>query len=217
MCYRLVVGILFIGLTIIIQAQTDSVKVTKPDSVVNKDTVTINKPVEKKMPEGVILNFSAYDTIVKTNRKKVIAKVLDINIFDIEVVYPNTSKSQTINTSIVKEIRYANGRVRVVDNRPEVQEKDWVSKGEVDWKDILVTYDAAEITGMIEKGPISITYESNRMDVKSDYMEKMAIISLKRKAFKMAATAVLLTNKDVKREYGEYPKLTIKGVAYSNE
>lgn len=215
--------IVFLIGSVTLKAQPDSVNIVKSDSTTltpaDSNSVKIQQKPNNtgKQPEGQLMNFSAYDTIVKTNRKKVIAKVLNQNLFDIEVIYPGNNKTQTISTSVVKEIRLANGRVKVVDNRPESQEKDWVNKGEVDWKDVIVTNDAAQITGLTEVGSIEISYESNKMDVKTDYMEKMATVSLKRKAFKMAATTVLITGKDVTREYGEYPQLTLKGVAYTKE
>lgn len=158
------------------------------------------------------------DKIIKKNGDSILCKILNKNLFEIEYVKDADKKHYKISSSVVKEIYYANGKYDLVDNNPEKKKKDWaLTHVDPDWNKIIITYEASDVAGLVEKEPIDAFFESTKMTADNEFLEKNAYSILKKKASSMKATTVLIIEKNINRTYGELPNITVKAVAYGKE
>ncbi len=67
----------------------------------------------------------------------------------------------------------------------------------------------------LKKCPIEAVFEAKKMNTTNELMEKNVIAILKKKAYSMKATAILIIEKNINRMYGELPSIEIKAIAYA--
>lgn len=157
------------------------------------------------------------DTIIKKSGGKMRVKIEGKNLFEILFKMPGQKITKKMSTSSIREIRYANGKIEVLDNNPEKRPKDWIPPvSEVEYSKITIAKDESEIGTLIEMGKLEAIYESKKMMTENSFLEKNALIILRKKAVALKATTILVTFKEITRQYGEYPSITMKATAYGS-
>ena len=196
----------------------------KDTAITQKDTITTKKdslvapsitiPIKNKEE-----NAAACDTITKKSGFAILGKVLEKNLFEIKYIKKGEKLERKISTRELKSVHYANGKFELIDNTPEkTVKKDWVTAtAEVEWKRIKCVYKEVEVAGMIDKGIVEADYEAKKIIMGNDLLERNAIIILQKKAYTLKANFILITKKDIKREYGEIPSISMSARAYSKE
>jgi hypothetical protein len=175
-------------------------------SVTAKDTSV----TEIKNPETPGL-----DKIIKRSGDSIMCTVLNKNLFEIEYCKPQSKTRLKISTANVKEIYFANGKYELIDNAKEKNKKDWtVTSSEAEWKSVVITSDPSDVAGLSEKGQVEAVLEAKKMTTDNETLEKNANAILKKKAFSMKATHVLVTDKKFMHNYGEMPGIKLIGTAY---
>ena len=194
----------------------DSTKVSEnktqnPENV--KDSLTPTSLTKQQISNDT----TDLDKITKKNGEVLMVKVINKNIYEVEYKIPGEADSKKMNKANIKEIRYSNGKVETLNNS-EKKQKDWVvAPAENDWSKIKVVYNASDVAGMVEKGPIDSEFEAKKMNTEDETLERSAIVVLKKKAFALKANTILITEKTFDRQYGEFPAIKIKAIAYSKE
>jgi hypothetical protein len=156
------------------------------------------------------------DQIVKTNGEIIQCKVKSRNLFDITYFLPTDKSELTISCSNVKEIHYANKNIEVIDNNPKKRKKDWVAKPtEKVWDKVIVTENPNDVTSLVEIEKLEVNWESSKDKVTNSSLEKSALTILQRKALKLNANILLITDKKISRSYGELPSIYIKASAFN--
>ncbi len=192
--------------TISVAKDTSHLKVSQP---LKKDTSKIETPMPR---------ISDFDKIMKRNGDSILCNITSKNLYEVEYTKPKSKTKLKLSTANIKEIFYANGKYELIDNTPEKKKKDWtVAASEIDWKNVTITYEPTDVTGLIEKGQIDAYFEAKKMTSENEVLERNAYAILKKKAYSMKATIVLITDKKFNRMYGEMPSITIIGVAYGKE
>lgn len=200
-----------LGGLILSSVKNDSTLVDSIKSTSSDENASVNKHDSLPVAEG-------FDKIVRKSGKIIECKVTYKNLFEITYITKGEKNESRISTSQVKEIQYADGKVFVVDNTPDKGKKDWaVKKSQQEWEKIVITSEPADVAGMKEKGPIEASFEAQKFNVDNETMERSILIMLKRKAFNLKASHVLIVDKVVNRMYGELPSMKIKAIAYISE
>ncbi len=203
----------------------DSTKVLQKDTtaVIQHDSSSKVIPSFKKdsvvsRPEIKEASSTPVDTIFKKSGFAILGKVLDKNLFEIKYIKKGEKLERKMSTRELTSIHYANGKFELIDNTPEKSKKDWVTAtSEVEWKRVKVVNDEASVAGMVEKGDVEVDYEAKKINMGNDLMERNAIAILQKKANALKAEVILITSKDIKREYGEIPSIRMTAKAYSKE
>ncbi|MGC8824394.1 MAG: hypothetical protein ACP5PZ_07325 [Bacteroidales bacterium] len=162
---------------------------------------------------------SAPDTIIKKSGVPIIGKVEGKTKFEVLVRLPGAKDVQRVNNSVIKEIRYGNGTIEIVEARTGQMSKEQV-QGKIkskDWTGILVANEGSDLSGYTEKGEIEVKYEATRMNMSNSELERNGIILLRKRAATMGGSVIKITAKSIVREYGSFPSITMKALVYSTE
>jgi hypothetical protein len=218
------------------EQQPDSIQNTSPDSIQvqiadttspfisipenkpqtsdsSKPVVPIVKPVNNAVsyPQAT----QSLDKIIKLNGEELNVIIKEKKESEVRYYNPGSPVIKRVLASQVKELRFADGRVIEINPKANFNTKKWeVSRAAKNWNEIPVTFDPAEITGLTEMGPIEVEWTSEKLTADNDYLEKYATSYLKKKAYKMKASAILITEKTFNRQYGEVPSIKMKCIAY---
>jgi hypothetical protein len=195
----------------------DSVSISVIKDTLNKKLLPPNVKDTLKVASQNPLNADL-DKIIKRNGDSILCKIIGKNLYEVEYSKPQSKTKLKLSTANIKEIFYANGKYELIDNTPEKKKKDWtVASSEVEWKNITITYEPTEVKGLIEKGQVDAFFESKRMSTENELLERTSYVILKKKAYSMKATIILITSKKFSRMYGEMPSITVIGTAYGKE
>lgn len=159
--------------------------------------------VSTELPPGTITDsIYLFDgTIILVDFKKMTYKnIYFTNPGEMEMVLMDRRK--------VHKIIYKRGLVEIVNT---IEKNIPNSK---DWKYILVTENKSEVEDYMKIEKIKGSSRQMKEDVSDETLEKSALIVLKKKAARLNADIVLITNKSIYRGYGELPSMIIKGIAY---
>jgi len=201
------------------EVKKDSVK-NGVDSVAIKSTSAIKDSTKLVKTDSssakTIAPSGALDQIVRTTGEVLNVTVKEVSLYEVVFYYPLNNDPAKLNTSNVKEIRYANGTVKKINEKIDQKPKNWVAEKSVnDYDKVEVYYNADEVANMKEIGSIIGEYTGKKFNVNNDIVEKSGLIIVKRKALRMKADAVLIVEKRLTRDYGELPQIYIKATAYT--
>jgi hypothetical protein len=178
----------------------------------------INSASDSSLAEFQITKNIIFDKIVKQNDDTIFCTITDKNLYEISFIKPNSKYENKISTKTIKEIFYSDGKYELVDNNPEKKNKEWVvTASEIEWKNIIITSKPEEVAGLIDKGPMEAKFEAKKTNTDNETLERSVYTMLKRKAYSMKATTVLVTKKNFFRAYGEIPYVEVKAIAYGKE
>ncbi len=158
------------------------------------------------------------DTIIKINGDTLIVNVKYKDFDEIIFFYPynNTISKETIPT--IREMRYSNGMVVYMGNNQK-ESKDALKTQEIKndtaaWNKVIVIYSLSELPANPEgRGEVIIDY-TGEFNADNNLLEKKCLVILKKKAVKMDANYVVITNKNFRRDFGELPVIEINGNTY---
>lgn len=200
-----------------IQFNSDTVNVHIVDELVHEAQDKIYGNILK---DSVFISFSHFDKIITLNREVIIARVERITPTDIFYVYPLNYVNLSINRSLISQILYADKSLEVfvpLDrkmNMPILQTERVIVRNKKDWEKVISTYNKEEVTDLESRGNVLAEFEAPKLKVDNEYLEKNAIIILKRKAANLGAHYVLITNTTFHSGYGDLPLVEMEGVAY---
>ena len=99
------------------------------------------------------------------------------------------------------------------DNHSKKDKKDKLT-----WRKVKVVKQKSNVTGMRKVKEIKATAKgTGRGYQKPEHLERNASIILRKKAAKLNANYVLLTDKTISVAFGEIPSATLIGVAYTDK
>jgi hypothetical protein len=186
------------------------------DTVIQKSGFSEVKADSTIMKESSSMPVEIIDTIIKQNGDKLMVIIKDKNLYEVKYYSTGNKVLQVISSSNIKEIHYADGHIETIDSIPEKKSKDFTAKNHTnDWEQIIVTYKPKEVALLIEKSPVEVEFIPDKFNADNEFLERSAIVVMKKKAFFMKASAVLIVEKSFNREYGEFPSIVLKGIAYS--
>ncbi|HOT14077.1 MAG TPA: hypothetical protein PK252_04880 [Bacteroidales bacterium] len=201
-----------------INAQTnDTAKVALKQETID------NAPKADVAPANTVISEQTtserYDTIVKKTGGKMKVKITGKNVHEVTFFMPGEKKEKRLSTGYIKELRYADGRIDLIDNTPEkITAKDPILLiPESEWKKVEVAKSEIEVKDLVEKEVIEAEAEGKKYTTTDSFLEKNAIVILRKKAVNLNATKILVIDKIVTREYGEFPKMKVIAKAYANE
>jgi hypothetical protein len=191
-------------------AITDTAKkaVTVP---VKTDSVAAKKVAEKT---GNVYN-DGYARISKKNGDILVATVKSKNLYEVQVIYPLNTVIEKLNTADLNEINYPDGKIDVVNNKPEkVDNHEWaVVTSEKDWEKVEVTEDDSKVTSLVEKGKVDAKYTGSQTATNQS-LEKSGLIIARKRAARLKASVLVISEKQISRQYGELPMIHIIATAY---
>ena len=163
-----------------------------------------------------------YDKLYTRDLELLIVRVKGIDEKYVKFNYPLNTKLERISKDEVSQIFYSDGK-RDIYFLPDTLTEEAESSGllvkeEKDWTTIEVIENEEEIDAsymFIEK--IQSFYEADRINANTKFLEKNAIIILKRRAASLGGSTIVLTDKDVSRAYGELPKIRLTAKVYSKD
>jgi len=161
----------------------------------------------------------APDTIIKKSGVPIVGRVEGKTQFEVLVRIPGSKDLQRVNNSVIKEIRYGNGTIEIVEAKTGQMSKEQMQgkkKGK-DWTDVLVANEGSDLSGFTEKGEIEVRYDATRMNMSNSELERNGIILLRKKAASMGGSVIKVTSKNITREYGSFPSITMKAMVYGTE
>lgn len=160
---------------------------------------------------------SVLDTIVKKSGVTVIGKVEGKTKFEVLLRVPGMKDLQRVNNSVIKEIRYGNGTIEVVEAKTGQMSKEQIQgkQNSKDWTSILVANEGSDLSGYTEKGEIEVRYDATRINMSNSELERNAIVLLRKRAAAMGGSVIKVTGKNIVREYGSFPFITMKAMVYS--
>lgn len=207
---------------------SDSVKATNVqpadnDKVISKqETIDIAKKADVSpaiTATSEQISSERYDTIVKKTGGKMKVKITGKNVHEVTFFMPGEKKEKRLSTGFIKELHYADGRVDLIDNTPEkITAKDAILLiPESEWKKVEVAKSEIEVKDLVEKEVIEAEAEGKKYTTADSFLERNAIVILRKKAVNLKATKILVIDKIVTREYGELPKMRVIAKAYAKE
>jgi hypothetical protein len=191
-------------------------------SVSKQETIDSTKKAEVAPAAPITSEPAAstgLDTIVKKTGGKMKVRITGKNVHEVTFIIPGEKKEKKLSTGYIKELRYADGRVDLIDNTPEkITAKDVnLMIPESEWKKVEVAKSEIEVKDLVEKEVIEAEAEGKKYTTTDSFLEKNAIVILRKKAVNLKATKILVIDKIVTREYGEYPKMKVIAKAYAKE
>jgi hypothetical protein len=201
----------------VVKQRTDSaIEVVKKDIVKKQEEKKVSKDISGTAIQESKSETNKLDKIIKRNGDSIFCKITSKNLFEVSYLKSGSNKEYKLSSANIKEIFFANGKYELIDNNPEKKKKDWtVTPTEKEWDKIIMTNDPKDVDDMVEKGPIEAVFEAKKMNTTNELMEKNVIAILKKKAYSMKATAILIIEKNINRMYGELPSIEIKAIAYA--
>jgi hypothetical protein len=171
------------------------------------------------------LTISGLDKILTYDHQVYIVKIQNITPSLVLFLYPFNTEVHSLNRINISQIQYADGRIDIFlplankqgFNKSVVDTARIIIRNRREWEKVTLTENAADITGMIEMGKISVSYEADIANAASEYLEKNAGIILRRKAANLNAPIVLLVNKTYHKGYGDLPSIEMEGIIYNYE
>jgi hypothetical protein len=159
-----------------------------------------------------------FDRIFTARGESLVVKVTGTNVFEVLYTWPLNTVEQRIPKEEVMEVVYADGRregfrAKAIENKNEI--RDWaVVVSEKDWERVLAVDSTASLGEVTELGKVSASYEGSKINSPTDYLEKSAMIILKKKAARLGSNVLLVTERKEYRSYGELPSVQLSGTAY---
>jgi predicted HNH restriction endonuclease len=180
-----------------------------------KDSSMVNLRAAKDSIHEVPSKTADYDHLIKTNGDLLVVTIKSENAKEIGFLYPLNTVLNFVPLAQVKEIQYKNGTVKVIDTATPTNLKVLKAENpEEDWKFVKITYNKKDVEGLPDLGPIDSKAEGKKLNTSTDLLERNAILYLQKKAARMGASKVLITNKDIQSAYGELPVVVLTGTAY---
>jgi len=162
---------------------------------------------------------AAPDTIIKKSGVPIVGKVEGKTKFEVLIRVPGTKDVQRVNNSVIKEIRYGNGTIEIVEAKTGQMSKEQMQgkQKSKDWTSVLVANEGSDLSGFVEKGEVEIRYDATRMNMSNSELERNGIVLLRKRAASMGGSVIKVTGKSIVREYGSFPFITMKAMVYSTE
>ena len=169
--------------------------------------------------EGKAIHY--FDKIITFDNEVLVVKVQQITLTEVRFLYPYNTRVESINRQNVSQILYSDDRIDLFipydEEKKEllpIQEDRLIVYHREIWEKIVVTEDEDEVAGLELAGPVSAVYEAGVYKSTNQYLEKNGMIILKKRAAKLNADYILITNKSFHKGYGDPPSVKIEGLAY---
>jgi hypothetical protein len=200
--------------TIITTVPDTSVRATSDTTIMPKDTAGIVVPLRQDLKPG---KDGTYAKITRVDGVEITVSVKNSNLFEVTYVYPMNTEEHVLSKADIKEITWPGGKKEEFGRKIRVDSTRTLVLNEKDWELVTVTDNMEEIQDLKEKGEIEATFESHKLKIETEFLEKNASIILRKKAARINAHKVLIKSKEIKAGYGELPSIEMKAIAYGYE
>lgn len=169
--------------------------------------------------------IAAFDKILTYDHEVVISKIQNITPGFVLFLYPFNTELQALNRNDISQIQYSDGTIDIFlpltdkagFNKEVVDTARIIIRSRRDWEKVTLTDNSEDITGLIEKGKVIASYQADYENAENEYLEKNALIILRKKAANLNAPFVLLINKNFHKGYGDPPSIELEGILYNYE
>ena len=197
-------------------AQNDTVRAIDSTTVSRNKSDSLHTAPSGNLNEWINRITPFYDKIFTTAGDTMYVTVIDQNVFEVIFNYPLNKDKKKINKKNVRQIDYANGKTEEFDGTamPDPEPSTAVKLVAQDWEKIEVVKSTEGLENAKNLGKIESRYQGERFNTTSEYLERNAMVILKKRALRMGANLICITDKNEYRAYGELPYITINAVAY---
>lgn len=166
--------------------------------------------------------LAGYDKIITFDREVYVGKIHNITYSEVRITLPHDSQLTALTRSRVSQILYADGRRDVfiaLDDRT-VRQTELVDtariiiKNQKDWMKVRITEDPAEVSGLLARGDLKVTYEAAVGNVTNEELMRHAGNLLRKKAASLKAHYVLVESQFFHKSYGDLPKVEVVARAF---
>ncbi len=205
------------------------------DTIPRKDSLASNSDIDSLISHKLgnlesINNYDAelkkylknFDIIITNDWETKIVKVKKVTSNNVEYYYPFNIQTHFISREETSQIHYSDGKIDVFN--PLLIKKDTkidanlIVKTEKDWKTIEVALNPNDIPEtMVELANVNARFEADNLNAPNDYLEKNALIILKKKTANVQGEILFIVEKNFNRPYGEIPYIDMSGYAYGHE
>jgi len=193
---------------------SDTLPVENDTAGAFRDTIDMDKH------EQVVENASGghkYAKISRVDGVELTVLVLNTNLFEVRYVYPLNTEEHVLSKADIKEIAWPGGKKEKFGKKIQVDSSRVLVLNEKDWELVTITENKEEILDLKEKGEIEATFESGKLKIEAEFLEKNASIILRKKAARINAHKILIKSKEIKAGYGELPTIEMRAIAYGYE
>jgi len=148
------------------------------------------------------------DTIITIANQKMLVKVISISA-TVKYKLPGEEEIKSIAKKEVHKVIWANGR------KENFSKLAFTDVGQTDYKAIFVTHKKKDVEGFIELGKIIVDSKGKSKSAKIN--ERNALVQARKKAAKLGAVILYISEIKMIGGYKEIPKVHIEGIAYGLE
>ncbi len=199
-----------------LKAQNDTVRALDSTTVARNKTGSLQATPSGNLNEWMDRITPFYDKIYTTAGDTMLVTVIDQNVFEVIFNYPLNKDRKKINKQNVRQIDYANGKTEEFDGSTlqDPEPSPVVKRVAQDWEKVEVVKNTEGLENAKNLGKIESKYQGEKFNTTSEYLERNALVILKKRAMRMGANVICVSDKNEYRAYGELPSITIKAVAY---
>jgi hypothetical protein len=218
--FQLLFSFLNISIT---SASPDSTKIVLPDTLsvsVISTVAKIDTLINKNDPPVFINKFSKFkklfDKIITRDGDTLTVLINKLSETSVEFNFPLNYRKEVMDKKMIISLNYSDGTIDTIRQKPAIQtdKPEQPKYSDKDWDKVLLLKSLDEASGADVLGEIASRFEGDRINVNSAYLEKSALILLKKKAARMGANCIYILNKDEYRAYGELPNMSIQAKAF---
>jgi len=201
----------------------DTTKIADHDSAnssIISTSAKIDTLINKNEPPVFINKFSKFkrlfDKITTTAGDTLTVLVNKINESTVEFNFPLNHRKEILQKKLITSLIYSDGTIEIIPQSANIKsEKPESPKfSDKDWDKVLVVISLDDASGAVDLGEIESRFEGDRITVNSAYLEKSAMILLKKKAARLGANLIYVSKRDEYRAYGELPNMLIHARAF---
>lgn len=188
--------------------------------IIHAASDTVDSNVAAEFTGGV--HARDFDKLVTIDNKVIIARITSVKPTEINFIYPLNTIQNSIDRDLVNYVIHNNGTKEVFtlvetkeSDNEEVEENFLLEKEKKKWEEIVATYLEQEIEGMTEIESLLVEFQSNKMRASNEYLEKNALIILRKKTANVGGEIVLITEKKINKAYGDLPSIEMSGIAFT--
>lgn len=152
-----------------------------------------------------------FEQIIKTDSSIIIARVTRISNSNVFYVYPLNQEELTIPRKKIHQIIYSSEKIEKFN---PLTDKFIDEKESINWENVEVLKDEFQTDTLIEISNFEALYESTKMKISTNQLEKNVLVILKKKTANVGGKYLFITDKIIHKAYGDLPSIEMFGKAY---
>ena len=147
-----------------------------------------------------------YDKIILANGETLVVSLKDSSEAGVSFSYPLNSRVEKLGRNEIAGIVPAGGPAIAMPGSNANESGN-------NWEEVSLLLKPVDAGGAKNLGEIDARFEGDQLNASSEYLEKNALIILRKKALHLGANAIYITGKNEYRAFGDLPYISLKAVA----